>query len=137
MEALPKKLLPLVLFGIAVTSLFSVQPAQAYTVMLEQIGANVVGTGSGALNFIDLNFDSFLHTNAQINPSGGTILTGLQDQVFSEDIYTGSITGPTSFGSGGLTNASSGSGFLVGINGALTRSLYLEVLRPVNLCRAA
>jgi len=103
----------------AVTSLFSVQPAQAYTVTLEQIGANVVGTGSGALNFIDLNFDSFLHTNAQINPSGGTILTGLQDQVFAEDIYTGSITGPTSFGSGGLTNASSGSGFLVGINGAL------------------
>ncbi len=119
MKALPKKLLPLILFGIAVTSLFFVRPAQAYTVMLEQIGANVVGTGSGALNFIDLNFDSFLHTNAQINPSGGTILTGLQDQVFAEDIYTGSITGPTSFGSGGLTNASSGSGFLVGINGAL------------------
>jgi len=117
MKTLPKILLALT--AVAVTSLFSVQPAQAYTVTLEQIGANVVGTGSGALNFIDLNFDSFLHTNAQINPSGGTILTGLQDQVFSEDIYTGSITGPTSFGSGGLTNASSGSGFLVGINGAL------------------
>jgi len=117
MKTLPKILLALT--AVAVTSLFSVQPAQAYTVTLEQIGANVVGTGSGALNFIDLNFDSFLHTNAQINPSGGTILTGLQDQVFAEDIYTGSITGPTSFGSGGLTNASSGSGFLVGINGAL------------------
>ena len=117
MKALPKILLALT--AVAVTSLFSVQPAQAYTVTLEQIGAHVVGTGSGALNFIDLNFDSFLHTNAQINPSGGTILTGLQDQVFAEDIYTGSITGPTSFGSGGLTNASSGSGFLVGINGAL------------------
>jgi hypothetical protein len=117
MKALPKILLAVT--AVAVTSLFSVQPAQAYTVTLEQIGANVVGTGSGALNFIDLNFNSFLHTNAQINPSGGTILTGLQDQVFSEDIYTGSITGPTSFGSGGLTNASSGSGFLVGINGAL------------------
>jgi len=117
MKTLPKILLALT--AVAVTSLFSVQPAQAYTVTLEQIGANVVGTGSGALNFIDLNFNSFLHTNAQINPSGGTILTGLQDQVFSEDIYTGSITGPTSFGSGGLTNASSGSGFLVGINGAL------------------
>jgi hypothetical protein len=107
MKALPKILLAVT--AVAVTSLFSVQPAQAYTVTLEQIGANVVGTGSGALNFIDL----------KINPSGGTILTGLQDQVFSEDIYTGSITGPTSFGSGGLTNASSGSGFLVGINGAL------------------
>ena len=50
MKALPKKLLPLILFGIAVTSLFSVQPAQAYMVTLEQVGANVVATGSGAFS---------------------------------------------------------------------------------------
>jgi hypothetical protein len=43
MKALPKKLLPLILFGIAVTSLFSVQPAQAnYIVTLEQVGPDVV-----------------------------------------------------------------------------------------------
>ena len=42
MKSLPKKLLPLTLFGIAVTSLFSVQPAQAYTVTLEQVGSNVI-----------------------------------------------------------------------------------------------
>jgi hypothetical protein len=38
MKALPKKLLPLTLIGIAVTSLFSVQPAQAFTITLEQMG---------------------------------------------------------------------------------------------------
>ena len=49
MKALRKKLLRLTLFGIAVTSLFCVRPAQAYTVTLQQIGANVVENGSGAL----------------------------------------------------------------------------------------
>jgi hypothetical protein len=49
MKVLPKKLLPLTIFGIAVTSLFSVQPAKAYTVTLQQMGSNVVATGSGPL----------------------------------------------------------------------------------------
>jgi hypothetical protein len=40
MKALPKKLLPLTLFGIAVTSLFCVRPAEAYTVTVQQMGAN-------------------------------------------------------------------------------------------------
>ena len=54
MKALPKKLLPLILFGIAVTSLFSVQPAQAYIVTLQQVGSNVVATGSGPINLTGL-----------------------------------------------------------------------------------
>ena len=56
MKALPKKLLPLTLFGIAVTSLFSVRPAQAYTVTLEQMGSNVVANGSGPINLTGLTF---------------------------------------------------------------------------------
>ena len=56
MKALPKKLLPLILFGIAVTLLFSVQPAQAFTITLEQVGSNVVATGSGAINLTGLTF---------------------------------------------------------------------------------
>ena len=56
MKALPKKLLPLTLFAIAVTSLFSVRPVQAYTVTLEQVGSNVVATGSGAINLTGLIF---------------------------------------------------------------------------------
>ena len=58
MKALPKKLLPLTLFGIAVTSLFSVRPAQAFTVTLEQVGSDVVATGSGAINLTGLTFFS-------------------------------------------------------------------------------
>src|SRR5215467_4019049 len=56
MKALPKNLLPLTLIGIAVTSLFSVQPAQAFTITLEQMGANVVANGSGAVNLTGLTF---------------------------------------------------------------------------------
>src|SRR5215472_17217791 len=54
MKDLPKKLLPLTLFAIAVTSLFSVQSAQAFTMTLEQVGLNVVATGSGAFNLMGL-----------------------------------------------------------------------------------
>jgi hypothetical protein len=79
-----------------------------------------VATGSGALNFIGLTETDFVIEQSRINPGQGTILTGLQSTTLFEDVFTGSITGPTSFGSGGLTNASSGqSGFLVGINGTL------------------
>ena len=58
MKALPKKLLRLTLFGIAVTSLFSVQPAQAYSVTLQQIGSDVVANGTGAINLTGLTFFS-------------------------------------------------------------------------------
>ena len=50
MQALPKKLLPLTVFAIAITSLFSVRPAQAYTVTLKEVGSTVVANGSGAIN---------------------------------------------------------------------------------------
>jgi len=56
MNALPKKLLPLTLFAIAVTSLFFVRPAQAYIVTLQQVGSNVVANGSGAINLTGLTF---------------------------------------------------------------------------------
>src|SRR5215813_3914207 len=99
MKALPKKLLPLILFGIAITSLFSVQPAQAYTVTLQQMGSNVVASGSGAINLTGLTsfFGDFVVP--QMNASFGAILTG---QVLGGVVagYTG-FTGPTSFGPGG------------------------------------
>src|SRR4030095_2111905 len=98
MKAVPKKLLPLTLFGIAVTSLFSVRPAQAYTVTLEQVGSNVVANGSGAINLTGLAFFSHLPGSPFISPPNGVINTGLAGGPFR---YSGA-TGPTSFGSGGL-----------------------------------
>jgi hypothetical protein len=76
MKALPKKLLPLTLFGIAVTSLFCVRPAQAYTVTVQQMAANVVANGSGAFNLTGLTFFSGDFVVPQMNASFGAILTG-------------------------------------------------------------
>ena len=44
------------MFTAVTASLFSVRPAQAYTVTLEQIGSNVVANGSGAINLTGLTF---------------------------------------------------------------------------------
>jgi hypothetical protein len=119
MKASPKKLLPLTLFGIAVTSLFSVQPAQAYMVTLEQVGANVVATGSGPINLTGLTFVISTVLNAQINPGVAAIGTGPAFPV-AGDLYNG-LSGPTSFGSGLTTVPSSGSGDTVGIGGKVGR----------------
>ena len=104
MKTLSKKLLPLTLFGIAVTSLFCVRPAQAYTVTLQQMGANVVANGSGAFNLTGLTFFSGDFVVPQMNASFGAILTG---QVLGGVVtgYTG-FTGPTSFGPGGFFSPS-------------------------------
>ena len=124
MKALPKKLLPLTLFGIAVTSLFSVQPAQAYTVTLEQVGSNVVATGSGPINLTGL---TFLMSNTVnqigINPILGVIVTGPTGSV-NVDLYNG-FTGPASFGSGGGIFANTGNGDFVGIQGVVGGRLFV------------
>ena len=115
MKALPKKLLPLTLFGIAVTSLFSVRPAQAYTVTLEQVGSNVVATGGGALDLIGLTFEqNFLNAPPQIQANFSLMITGPGGANQSQ--YVG-FTGPTNFGSGDLVFADTGSGDGVGIFG--------------------
>ena len=90
-------------------SLFSVQPAQAYTITLEQMGVNVVATGSGALNLtgltpLGLGFLGIPGLDA--SPPDITIDAGTPGPV---SFYTG-FTGPSSFGSGGFTPASSSSG---------------------------
>jgi hypothetical protein len=111
MKALPKKLLPLTLFGIAVTSLFSARPVQAFTITLEQIGSNVVANGSGAINLTGLTFAGGAAIGGGgIQASAGQIITGSPG---SASAYTG-LNGPTSFGSGGLFNASTSSGDLFG-----------------------
>jgi hypothetical protein len=104
------------LLGAATASLlvFS-SPAQAgYIVTLQQVGPNVVATGTGA---IDLTGLSFVGTDPLddplINPFIGLIFTGASASL---TVYNSlAITGPLSFGSGSGALASSGSGDLVGI----------------------
>ncbi len=105
--------------GIVLAWLLSVRPAEAgHTVTLQQVGPNVVATGSGAINLTGLTFfqlgvvfspEIFPGAEGQV---GGGIVTGPTSS--SVDSYSGA-GGPTSFGSGGVTPASSGSGDTVGI----------------------
>jgi len=89
-------------------------PAQAgYMVTLEQVGSNVVATGSGPIDLTGLTFVLTTRAFSAISPGGGDIVTGTFAAFV--DQYTG-FSGPTNFGSGPLSFGS-GSGDLVGIFG--------------------
>jgi hypothetical protein len=75
---------------------------------LMESGPNVVVTGSGTLNLTDLPFVTTVNTGFGIAPFGGGISIG--PSAASADMYSGTLTGPSSFGGGGVTLASSGSG---------------------------
>jgi hypothetical protein len=126
MKPLPKILLALT----AVTaSLFSIRPAQAYTVTLEQVGSNVVANGSGAINLTGLTFIISGADNPGIVPSLGVISTG--PFASSIDVYQG-FTGPTNFGSGAGALPNTASGDFVGISG-----VGLELFVPLNYISGA
>jgi hypothetical protein len=116
-------------FAIVLAWLLSVRPAQAgYIVTLQQVGPDVVATGSGPLDLTGLSKSNSSTIGPEIQPHfgvyfGAAILTG---PTTTTDLYVFNISGPTSFGSGGLTDASSGSGDMVGIfNGLLVDGLFV------------
>lgn len=99
------------LMFIVTASLCFVRPVQAYTVTLEEVGSNVVATGSGAINLKGLTFTSLVQAPAFMRPEAATIS-------LSQGIGDGyrDFSGPSSFGSGSDTFASSSSGDFVGID---------------------
>jgi hypothetical protein len=104
------------MFTAVTASLFSIRPAQAYMVTLEQVGANVVANGSGAFNLTGLTFqNNFNDAPPQIQANFSLLITGPGGANQSQ--YTG-FTGPTNFGSGDLIMADTGSGDGVGIIGS-------------------
>ena len=104
------------IFTAVTASLFSVRPAEAYTVTLQQMGANVVANGSGAINLTGLSFlASGTQGGAILQPPIGAIVTGTTDSA-NVTFFSG-FSGPTSFGSGNGDIASSGNGDRVGIVG--------------------
>jgi hypothetical protein len=123
MRAVPKKLLTLALFAIAVTSLFFVRSVQAYTVTLQQVGSNVVANGSGAINLTGLSFPIPTPMLAVVNAGDGVIITGPHGSGLV-DLYTG-FMGPSSFGSGGPFAPDTGSGDFVGISGGTMLTFLL------------
>jgi VPDSG-CTERM motif len=114
MKTQTRSLLPL--FCAAATSLLivgSAAQATPYVVTLQQVGSNVVATGTGAIDLTGLMMGSGLSSQSAIVPAVAHIVTGFPN---SGANYGGSgvITGPSSFGSGGPMFASSGTGDLVG-----------------------
>lgn len=106
----------LVMLAVVIVLGLSIRSTQAapYVVTLQQVGANVVATGSGALNLRGLSLDpnggGFEDT--AINPSWGLITTGAGGLV---DFYNG-VTGPASFGTASVTFGS-GTGDIVALAG--------------------
>jgi hypothetical protein len=106
--------------AIVLAWLLSVQAAEAgYTVTLQEVGPNVVATGSGAIDLTGLTFGSSTSVSPAMTPEylleGCNIYTGLPFS--SVDSYGAGLNGPTSFGKNQifLRAASSGSGDMVGI----------------------
>ncbi len=95
--------------------------AQAgYVVTLEEVGSNVVATGSGPIDLTGLNFaGTIFNSPTYIQPNLAGIVTGPSNTL---SFYNG-LSGPKNFGSGGPTNASSTSGDMVGV--ALGSDLFV------------
>ena len=101
------------MFTAVTASLFSVRPAQAnYIVTLQQVGPNVVATGSGAFDLTGLPVKARGFSQTLIQPFLGNIVTGSSNFC---DVYGTTITGPNSFGIGIEVLANIGIGDLVGM----------------------
>src|ERR1019366_6569898 len=90
--------------------------ASSYIVTLEQVGSNVVATGSGSIDTTDLTFIGSGVNQRVIQPAFAFIAVGPWAEP-SADTYKG-VVGPSSFGGGGTTLPSSGTGDFVGVCGA-------------------
>jgi hypothetical protein len=85
----------------------SVRTTQAgYIVTLQQVGSNVVATGSGAIDLTGLSSFGSAFASPEMYPAHGIMGTGPSGTV---DVYTGS-SGPASFGPGfgGFPSTTSG-----------------------------
>ena len=128
-----KFLYPTVLVALAsvVFCAVLIHPAEAgYIVTLQQVGPDVVATGGGPIDLTGLSSGGSGGSSAGMVPIGGTINTG--PLAIQNDAYLGIISGPTSFGSGTVTLASSGSGDFVGMFGG-----GVAVLVPVGYASGA
>lgn len=106
----------------AALTVFAVPAARAYIISVQQIGPDVVATGSGSVDTTDLTVTgSFGASISSVNPGGGFLLVGGNGQNLTS--YQ-TITGPSTFGQFGSTAASGSSGALLGL-GASNSTLFL------------
>jgi hypothetical protein len=95
-----------------------VRPAKAtFVITFSQSGSDVVASGVGSLNFLDLSFSDFETGPNFVDASAGAVLLGPVPSNTS-DIFVGDISGPTTFGPGGNFPATSGDSTAPGGTGA-------------------
>lgn len=93
---------------------FCAPPAQAaYTITIEQVGSDVVATGSGSINFDALALYGDELGSSLLEASGGAIIIGPTSD--TDDTFYSGVTGPVTFGGGGEFFADSGDGGIVGL----------------------
>nr|MBW4093407.1 PEP-CTERM sorting domain-containing protein [Pseudomonadota bacterium] len=90
-----------------------------FIITVDQVGSDVVATGSGTINTNALVLSSAGTAGPHVNPSNGTIYLG----ALAAYEQGTSVSGPANFGTGVKVSASSGSGDLVGVNEANSRLL--------------
>ena len=87
----------------------------AFIVNVNQVGPDVVMTGSGTLNVAALNHLDIGGVVADVHASTGELIMGPTSTTGVSVLD--SISGPSNFGSGGFFAASSGSGNAEGVSG--------------------
>jgi hypothetical protein len=103
-------------------------PAQAgYMVTLQQVGSNVVATGTGAIDTTGLTESFTGLAESDTNPPIANITTGATDS--NAEFWTlGGNHGPTSFGPGPEVFASTASGPVAGV----IQESFLRIVVPQN-----
>jgi hypothetical protein len=95
---------------------FSPASQAAYTITLQEIGGNVVATGSGSLNLAALvPAGGLLGWPNTLIPDNGTV--GVGPLTADCTLYAGNVSFPSAVGTGGFAAPTSGSGSFVGAIG--------------------
>jgi PEP-CTERM motif len=85
---------------------------------IQESGGNVVETAAGTIDITaSLGFVGVFPSFSGVNPFTATVTVGPTVST-PVDVYSG-ITGPTTMGSGSLTDATTGTGDLISLNGSL------------------
>ena len=115
---------------------FCASPAQAaYTITIEQVGSDVVATGSGSINFDALALYGDELGSSLLEASGGAIIIGPTSD--TDDTFYSGVTGPVTFGGGGEFFADSGDGGIVGLALSMNRAVALSPSRRAMFRSAA
>jgi hypothetical protein len=109
--------------GIATLIGLSAPLAQAaFVATLEQVGNSVVATGSGTLNVDSLFVTAMFLDLPSMEASSAILILGATN---NDIAWVGGITGPGTFGPGGIVLATSGVGDIVAIAGSFPSGPHL------------